>query len=187
MKKIVMLIGLVLLAVSGVFAQVSVAGQTFYYKYVESVNPDTGMKYIDKNLGDVMFNKLTNYFYLTFTQNSCYVSDEKGIVIPAKGSWSDSGIYGTWNHDGPYKYQKEENNLLVFMCTVSSRTTGFGSTINGKDQHYLYFSKDYKRINARSYDSDEGKWSLRIMIFERADPPQKVDPSKGPEAPKQLW
>jgi hypothetical protein len=34
MKKTVMAIALVLLATAGVFAQASVAGKTYYYKYV---------------------------------------------------------------------------------------------------------------------------------------------------------
>jgi hypothetical protein len=185
MKKIVMLISLVLLAVSGVFAQVSLAGQTYYYKYVETVDPDTGVRKKDK----------VENMYLTFTQNSCYLSDEKGIAKPNRETKTDSfeGMYTifTTDYDGPYKYQGEQNNLLVFIRSSSERgqTTFNGSTSSStwKNQYYLYFSKDYKRVNWRVFDVGGSKWYSYLYIFERADPPQKVDPSKGPEAPKQLW
>jgi len=41
MKKFTILISLVLLAVSGTFAQVSIAGQTLFYKFIEFVDTDT--------------------------------------------------------------------------------------------------------------------------------------------------
>lgn len=53
---------LTLLAAAVVYAQVSVAGQTFYYNYVETVNPDTGAR--------SQSNKKGKGAYITFTEDS---------------------------------------------------------------------------------------------------------------------
>jgi len=153
MKKIFLLIGLVLVVVSGVFAQVSVAGQTYYYRYVETVDPATGIRKEDNILKG-------GGTYITFTMNSCYTSDERGISKFAK-------LYIV---QSPFLYQGEQNNLYVFMWQNSSGTTNF-----------MRFSKDYKRMNYYFESLSSG-----VTIFERADPP-KPDDGKGPQAPTQLW
>jgi hypothetical protein len=187
MKKILMLIGLVLFTISGVFAQVSVAGQTYYYKYVETVEPDTGVR--RKHESDYIYtDNLRESFYLTFTQNSCYVSDDKGIKKPINGRFTfpGGGGTGTWTQDGPYIYQREQNNLLVFMCKSSNVFNSFGTTTYTSFQSYLYFSKDLKKINSRVYAEGTKKWG-DIDVFERVDPPQQGGGSQVPEAPTQLW
>jgi hypothetical protein len=165
MKKIVMLIVLVLLTISGVFAQVSVAGQTYYYRYVETVDAETGVRSKDDRK-DV---------YLTFTRNSCYFSNEKGILINdprGGGYWTTNPMAGR-----TFNYQSEQNNLFIFRYYKDFGHAG------GVEEAILRFSKDYTRINHSEYNDN----FKRILIYERADPPQKVDPSKGPEAPTQLW
>jgi hypothetical protein len=159
MKKCAIAIALVLLAAAGVFAQVSVAGQTYYYKYVETVDPETGMR--KKVDGEDM--------YITFTKNSCYTSNEKGVAK----------AYYVLNDALPIHaviYQGEENNLFVFMYINYLATT---DRIYSKN--YFYFSKDYKRINYRCIRSKDDN----IHIYERADPPKPQDNT--PKAPDQLW
>ncbi|MDR1574798.1 MAG: YdgA family protein, partial [Treponema sp.] len=97
MKKSVMAIGLIVLAVSGVFAQVSVAGQTYYYRYVETVNTDTGVR--SKN-SRIVYS--VEFFYITFTRNSCYLSDEKGIQV--------SDVF----NNRIFSYREERENMYVF-------------------------------------------------------------------------
>jgi len=191
MKKIFLLIGLVLLAVSGVFAQVSVAGQTFYFKYVNTVDSETGVRSFSSNIKDI---------YITFTGNSCYTSDEKGIKKKYFDYPFDSHVneYYEANNAYVYLYQGEQNNLFVFTWKSSYKY----SNCYEEQLTTLYFSKDYKRMNVRIYYTTDyaGDWFItkkafdekkrdnnNVFVFERADPPQKVDPSKGPEAPKQLW
>jgi hypothetical protein len=175
MKKIVVIIALILLAAAGIFAQVSVAGQTLYYKYVETVNTETGVrsKYERENI------------YLTFTQNSCYESDEKGIAKSFTGSTSESGFHLSWRYDGPYKYQGEENNMLIFMCTETQTGRGIYGNSTFTSKEYFYFSKDYKRMNKRSYSPSSNSWINSVPIYEQADPPKQGGDK--PQAPDQLW
>jgi len=114
-----MAIGLVLLVAAVVYAQVSVAGQTFYYRYVETVNPDTGARSES--------NKKGKGAYITFTENSCYESDDKGIA-------SKYPLISAY----PLIYQGEQNNLYVF---IHSRY----------DDWFMSFSKDYKRIDNQPF------------------------------------
>jgi len=134
MKKIIMLIGLMLFFVSGLFAQ---AGETYYYKYVETVDKETGVRKKNNNDG----------IYYTFTKNACYQSDEKGI---AKDNYAYYIFY----------YRGEKNNLYVF------------SSSNGL--FYIYFSKDYKRLNE--------DYTYFVCVYEKADPPKK-----GRDTPDSLY
>jgi hypothetical protein len=178
MKKTVMFVVLILLAISGVFAQVSVAGQTFYYKYVESVDAETGVRSIIRGGNDDM--------YITFTANSCYTSDEKGIVKPIFDDDVQHGVRWSTRGDGILKFQGESNNLYVFFGNYTETISGFSRTNVNKLQRYFYFSKDYKRMNIRHYDESNGKWYSNIAIYERIEA-KKEEPQKAPEAPKQLW
>ena len=87
MKKLLMISTMLLVGV------LSVSAQTYYYKYLFSVNTE-GVKYMDK-----MF---IQDGYWTFTNNkgAVYKSDKSGI----KGDYSSTFIYkGTKN--GKYVYQ----------------------------------------------------------------------------------
>jgi hypothetical protein len=184
MKKTVFLVGLVLLAVAGVFAQMSMEGKTYYYRYVETVDPDTGMKSLDRNIhlreNSNNIHNVPTWMYITFTRNSCYASDNRGIAIRESVITPD-GLF-----DGiiPYLYQGEQNNMFVFL----------GKTPNNRpimDTCYLYFSKDYKRINFKASRIVLGygdSYKKNIYIYEQADPPQPEPPKQdGPKAPTQMW
>jgi len=178
MKKFLMVIGLMLVLAAGAFAQ------TYYYKYVETVNAETGVR----SKGKVDYESM----YITITKNGCYFSDEKGIQI-------NSGTLG----GKVFTYKGEQNNLFTFLYNDTSTISGefqatpnfstgtwsFGapSYVVDKKDYYLYFSKDYKRINYRIYyprfDSEKGKrstayWDNTVIIYEQAEPPQS--PDKGP-------
>jgi hypothetical protein len=96
MKKFVMAVVLILALVSGVFAQVTVAGQTFYYKEVEQYHAVTGVR--SKATGSIDS-------FITFTNNTCYRSDVKGN---RKATGGDN-----------YTYQGERNNAYIFTASVN--------------------------------------------------------------------
>jgi len=164
MKKTLMLIGLIFVLAAGVFAQVTVEGKTYYYKYVESVDPKTGVK----------SNKKSPNIYITFTKNSCYESDEKGILKTYKVDGQPYPVY---------TYQGEQDNHYVFEWIQEKRvvTSPSGSTIdvgaifdsiNGTTNNYFkfIFSKDYKRINKSTSYRDEA--SVGIYVLDT--PPSKA-------------
>jgi len=162
--------------------QVSAAGQTFYYKYVETGDANTGVRSFDNSIRGV---------YITFTRNSCYISNEKGM----KSSYFIFGteIPGADRGDNAYvyTYQGEQNNMLVFTWR-STRSYYNGTAVNVTT---IYFSKDYKRINLRRNYSGAGAdspgyghYNNRVYIFEQAEPPQPEPPKPvGPQPPDQLW
>jgi hypothetical protein len=112
MKRFVMAVVLIVAVVSGVFAQ---AGKTNCYAYVETVTKEGGRKKT----------RDTNYMYITFTNNSCYVSDEKG------------------NNQKEFvlSYRGEQNNVYVYSSVVTDRQ--YGSIF----ENVFIFSKDYKRVD----------------------------------------
>jgi hypothetical protein len=177
MKKTILIIGLVLLAASGAFAQVSVAGQTFYYKYLYTVDSDTEVRSTGGNTmwGD---RPMPDAIYITFTRNSCYTSDETGI---SKTYYNISSIVISGANE-TFIYQGEQNNMFVFMYNV-------------RDSYYSYrgyfnFSKDYKRLNIRVELVEAGygqHGNLKyVYVYERADPP-KPQAETGPTGPDRMW
>ena len=180
MKKFLITVGLMLALVSGVFAQ------TYYYKYVETVNAETGAR----SKGSPEYETM----YITFPNpiKSCYFSDEKGIQ-------AKSGTFG----EKIFKYMGEQNNLFTFLYNEISTVSGMMQAnpnfatgtwsfdtptyVSDKKDYYLYFSKDLKRINYRIYyptfNSEKGSrstayWDNMILIYERTEPPRS--PDKGP-------
>jgi len=156
MKKMVMIIGLMLVLVTGVFAQVTIAGKTYYYRYVETVNPNNGVRSKEGDKG----------MYITFTGNSCYISDEKGIKTK----------------DGYVCiYQGEQNNLLVFICKFNNVSNSMYPELDRHfDETWTYtYSKDYKRINIRYQGWLSGFKGTEIQVWEQANPPSPS--SKSPD------
>jgi hypothetical protein len=174
MKKTAILTGLLFAVMSGVFGQVSVAGQTYYYKYVEEVDDSTGVR-----------KKYTSRpnIYITFTKTGCYNSDDKGHEKEHTENDGSNYYFYPWNYKTLYQYQGEKNNLFVFMLHHRTSTrTPLPLPVN--EQVYYYFSKDYKRLNMRQYYlerlySSESAWGDTIFIYERADTPK--GPSDGPD------
>jgi len=179
MKKTLIVIALVLLAVSGVFAQVSVEGQTILYKYIETVDPDTGVRSTNRNFWSGINDQVPTEIYITFTKNGCYTSDEKG-----NKKYYHDGIHVDGN--ALYNYQGEQNNMFVFNAYNKSSGNLHGSVFTYEKTIFLYFSKDYKRINLRNSQIIDGKegYLNRIFIYERFFPPRPVEP---PKPPTQMW
>jgi len=159
MKKTVIFIALVLLAVFSTFAQVSIAGQTFYYKYVSTEDSDTGVRSKGADKG----------MYLTFTRNACYESDANGIQ---KGSHvytyqKDDGsrfifLYRDLRY-GEYEYRNSAGayfgpNGPVFTPPSSSTT----KVVSYDYQDFLSFSKDYKKFSRSIY---HGKTETTGTVF----------------------
>ncbi|MDR2743097.1 MAG: hypothetical protein LBB98_13225 [Treponema sp.] len=187
MKKTAMVIGLIVLAVSGVYAQVSVAGQTVRYKYVATITKETGVRSNNRNFSDWW--SADSIMYITFTSNSCYESDDKGI---AKGQrkgrlFKDSSDYGIGmmdeHYSGTYRYQREQNNLFTFMEEVTIEINSmtivnpFPQRSQEKEKRYINFSKDYKVLNI-----DRG---ATVFVYNREDPKPPEAPK--PQPPVQLW
>jgi hypothetical protein len=179
MKKTFLLIGLLLMVVCGVFAQVSVAGQTFYYRYIETVDPETGVRSYKNGFYVNSFN-LFGYDdraniqrrsgYITFTRNSCYISDERGL---SKGS--------------TYTYRGLQNNIHVFYKSHSSASSS--------GEYYLFFSNDYRRLNNnvivqypyRVSDPERLVIANREWhVYEQASPPQQGGGTR-PTVPDTLY
>jgi hypothetical protein len=191
MKKTAILAGLLFAVMSGVFGQVSAAGQTYYYKYVESVSNSTGVRKKETDCPNI---------YITFTKTGCYNSDNKGHEKEYGPSYDFYNYH--WNHKNLYLYPGEKNNLFVFMYhyqnSVVTRFNGLRPpdyALSRNEQFYYYFSKDYKRLNMRIYYMEypshtsslgitskgrsEPYWDNSIYVYERADPPR--GPEDGPD------
>ncbi|MCL2806529.1 MAG: hypothetical protein FWD26_11390 [Treponema sp.] len=145
MKKFSIGIILMFVLVSGVFAQ---AGQTIYYRHVLMVDSKTGVR------RDVAINQ---GMYITFTRNSCYVSNEKGSQI--------SNPHGSGTH--ACTYQGEQNNFHVFTYVEIGVQDLWRKTTT------YTFSNDYKRLNIAIVIT--GTMSAfnnnTIYVYEQAAPP----------------
>jgi hypothetical protein len=148
MKKLLMVIGLAVVLAPCVFAQ---AGKTNYYKYIETVNTETGVRSNDNRKG----------IYITFTRNSCYESDDKGIQAKIAGSPVPV-----------YIYEGEQNNLLVFKYKEDSNAGTYSAGMFVDVLTYT-FSKDYKRLNTNDKRVLLPQFSKFVYIYELADPPSK--------------
>jgi hypothetical protein len=182
MKKAVMVIGLLLAIVCGVFSQISAAGQTLYYQYLYSIDSETEVRTIERSPPPYFKDEqgTENKGFITFTRNSCYASNAQGIF---KG--------GSTN----LAYQGEQNNMLVFY--VAKWITSFNDL-------YFYFSKDFKRLNVirlgyrwqesarRGYGNfpteiqKEIVGSRTIHVYEQTTPPQPQGQTQ-PTAPDRMW
>ena len=121
MKNFLMAVGLMFVLALGVFAQV---GKTNYYSYIETVNASTGARRKDTFNGSSV-----RLFYITFTNNSCYYSDEKGNKI-----------------DTDFSYVGEQNNMYVYSYSQLINEPLGGYTGLTREE-ILVFSKDYKRLD----------------------------------------
>ena len=132
--------------------------QTYYYKHIENVD-NNGVK--TKGSGSMIC--------ITFTQNSCYISDENGYIIK-------SGIssFTCQNFDNKvYHYKGKKSDVLVFefdaysYCDNCSKQGGGANMFGKLDSpyemcikainlyqsewttrfEYFYFNSDYSRMN----------------------------------------
>jgi len=142
--------------------QVSVAGQTLCYKYVETVNRNTGVRSkVSLNDSLTLYSGRDNY--ITFTGNACYESNKDGHANNSKLV---------------FLYKSKENGVITFAWDYSDTRI-----------YYWTFSEDYKRLNIQIYNPKSGNWYYDdIHIYERADPnpPKPAEPPK-PAVPTQMW
>ena len=169
MNKTMMAVALVLLALSPVFAQVSVAGQILHYTYLFTVDSQTQERSVtDEESRFINGRDSGRYDYITFAATYCYRSDPLGARFG----------------DNVYIYQGERNNVLVFYFRTFTRD-------GDMFEDYLYFSKDYTRLNYnwtnnhyqniyRMRPGDETAKILaqaeiarnrRYQVYEQSDPP----------------
>jgi hypothetical protein len=192
MKKTVLLVGLVLLAVSGAFAQMSkVAGKTYYYKYVETIDPATEMRSTNRNYWPAYSSdQVPTGFYLTFTSNGCYTSDEKGL----DKSYSGITVSITFNRNSPYSvYQTKRAISVSSEGSTESVSYVFRAYYEKgyKITAYLSFSADFKRVNFNaSFLSESGgeNYNKNVFIYEQASPPRPGQSGPvGPQPPGKLY
>ena len=162
MKKHIILSVLLFLAVYNLCGQ---NNRIYYYKIIETIDTgkNTRQKYYDSGIG-------TRHTFITFTGNSCYASDENGRIKERRCPLDIGPFPGV---DGPFIYQGERNSLYVYMLTRSGINP---ANMKFNWQYFLYFSKDYNRLNFRIFNVDNNTWDNIIYVFERADPPIKIDP-----------
>jgi hypothetical protein len=127
MKKLIVLFSVIGISISCAF------GQTYYYKHVETVDKN-GAK--TKGVGGQ---------YITFSGNTCYVSDKDG-----RKSYDYFGAMTTLE----YIYKGKQNNILVFEFKKV--------LLNMRYEYYYYFSTDYDRLNE---PIGEG-----TKVYKRSDP-----------------
>jgi len=178
MKKTVLLIGLILVVLCGVFAQVpaELVGKTYYYEYVETVDEKTGVK--RKDTSSFVIGPDDGNTFITFTKTGCYISDKNGYQ---KNSHYESyEMYGKIFAGEVFNYQGVENNLIIF------KTEGTGYCA-------FFFSKDFNRMNRRwhygensflSYSENaklNNTWHPYIYVYKRIE---YEDPPKNPD---KLW
>ena len=169
-KLAMIAVALAVLALSPVFAQVSAAGQTFYYQYVQTVDPQTEVRSLSRGMaraGVTSRAMAPEGLYITFTRNGCYPSDEKGIY-----KYYDSGI-NTNLYDQDKSYE----------C-VQGETTSASYTFKSVFGSFLTFSADYKRLNFNSTDS---YYHLpNVYVYEQYAPPAPQQQT-GPAGPDRMW
>jgi hypothetical protein len=153
MKKAVLFAALMTVLALGAFAQVpaSVVGKTFVYYYVETVNTDTGVREVGPNSD--------GHRDVTVTIFEKSILWEEYITI--RGTTS-----GTPRN---YPYLGEENGVYVFSATGNSTST-----------FYVYFSKDFRRINTRFFTNfpyiNQTGWLEYIDVYDQTKPEPQSEP-----------
>lgn len=154
MKKTLVFLAVLMLCCVGVSAQ------THTYKYLFTVNTDTGVK--SKTFGD------SYRVYVTFTNNKrlCYQSDQNGVRM--------SDIISRGEGYNEYHYESIANGILSYKSTEVNYAIYFGKKVPvGKPIIvYMNFSTDYERLN----------WIVGTYahVYERVD-------NKQPDTPSTLW
>jgi len=150
MKKFLFLIGFVFVLATEVFAQ---AGQTYYYRYIETIDTSTGVRTKGSPGGFYVKESM----YITFTRNSCYESDERGIQAKNRNTGALENVLA---------YQGEQNNLYIYKFLYESLGMSMSQTFT--------FSKDYKRLNVNNISPFFPNIQKEVNIYEKADPPSKA-------------
>lgn len=143
--------------------------QTYRYKYLYSINPQSGIK--------EQFFRDGLTIYITFSNNmmNAYRSDAYGIKEEYQPIVFVPGIYQKgWNE---YRY-KEYMNGHQYESTFIQYQIQFGGNkkIVSTDFYWMKFSPDYERLNMQNtYGKDSDKIS-NIHVYERMDN-NNVEPS----------
>lgn len=141
----------------------TVSAQTYYYKFLYAVNPETGEK--TKEYGDV---------YVTFSNNkkTCYESDENGYakrdteynhLRPSRYS----AAMAECSSDGIFRYFSNSNDVITYRLEYTvyfGMYNIFTTRVSEKHYRYLNFSKDLSRLNIVYGDT-------KIVVAERTYKP----------------
>lgn len=154
-----------------------VDAQTYYYKIISKVNPETGVK-----------SSCSDNMYITFTSNKnvCYKSDQSGNKTSGGydkrkefgtsglnylGNYVGASEYGCFREcDGVFHYSRSINSMYEYKCYYYDYHLiwGGGRVKDEEGYLYIYFSTDYQRLNFRSQESnDKGE----IYVGERSTRP----------------
>lgn len=163
MKKLLFtLSALLLISCVGSFAQ------TYTYKYLYTVNTETGVKSNEYSSGRTI--------YVTFTngKNMCYPSDRNGVKVKA---YNPMQIYGTWEEGrDDYYYVSNSNGMVSYKQTLCTYhyDANFKKALLSEVVAYYNFSTDYDRLNTI--------WgqTTSVHVYERID-------NKQPDTPTTLW
>ncbi|MBQ5844092.1 MAG: hypothetical protein IIW52_04470 [Alistipes sp.] len=143
------------------------AAQTYCYKYLYTVNSDTG----EKSMGGLKAHNI----YITFTNNKnyCYESDKNGI----KKEWQDpvyiSGIFKEGANQ--FYYTSSNNGMFTYRCVMKTCQHTFnGKNVISETIFFKTFSRDYKRLNSKNKDYPN------VRVYERVENNQN-------DMPTQMW
>lgn len=161
MKKLLMISALFLVGA------LSVSAQTYYYKYLFTVDKQTGVK---KSPGS---GSTGDYFTFTNDKAHCYKSDKNGNISYVKG----------WNLDANsimerisvYNFVRTQNGMHIYQQTevVTGGYNFIPKNTWGGTGTYT-FSSDFSRLNVGGSGND-------VQVYERSSSPDEQ------QTPTQLY
>lgn len=160
MKKLLLVLSFLLVG-----SCVAAFAQTYTYKYLYTVNTETGVKTNEYSSGRTI--------YVTFTngKNMCYQSDKNGVKIKA---YNPMQIYGTWEEGrDEYHYASSSSGMLSYkqLLRTYHYDANFKKALLSETIAYYNFSTDYNRLN-----TIWGK-DLSVHVYERVDNKQPNTPT----------
>ena len=172
MKRIILLFSLIV-----VFC-LTASSQTVLYEYVETVNPNTGVRSFDS--------QIPGEEYITFTNSICYVSDEKGhrrksFILEYKGKDNNIltfyGIVGNVGGTSMDDIAERSVDLFMYNYHYKKKNSNAGVYV------VFQFSEDYQRLNMYFPERPNSLSSSGSNIFVY----KRVSKSERSKAPQQLY
>ncbi len=153
---------------------INVSAQTYCYKYLYTIDKETGVK--SKDL-------MEHRVFYTFNngKNNCYKSDEKGIKVKFEdprpripGHWTTG-----WNE---YKKISVNSGIITYQATIFRHWYEFlgPEKTEEESRYYLLFSADYTRLNSYFVSAYHGE-SNKVKVYEKVAMPGQEAP------PSQMW
>ena len=134
---------------------VSMSAQTYYYKYLYTVDKESGVK---KSKGSGW----GEYYTFTNNKNHCYKSDKEGNISYVKGYNLDAN--SIMERITVYNYESTQNGMHIYRQT-KVETGGYGfipRNVWGGTGIYT-FSNDFSRMNISGSGND-------VKVYERSTP-----------------